>query len=84
MPDTPATCQCGSKFTVTHAMICHMGGFPTICHNEVCDFIASLRTEVCHNVVVESILQALLGEPLTHQSANVNDCAHADIRVRGF
>ncbi len=34
-------------------MICHMGGFPTIRHNEIRDITASLLTEVCHNVATE-------------------------------
>ena len=36
-----------------NAMICHMGSFPTIHHNEICDIIASLLTEVCNNVATE-------------------------------
>ena len=27
-PNIPQTCNCGAPFTVDHAMICHMGGFP--------------------------------------------------------
>ena len=34
------------------AMICHMGGFPTICHNELRDITASLLNEVCNNVAI--------------------------------
>ena len=40
--------SCGVTFTVDHAMVCHMGGFPTIRHNEIRDITASLLTEVCH------------------------------------
>ena len=43
--NTPQTCNCGAQFTVNHAMICHMGGFPTIRHNEIRDLTASLLTE---------------------------------------
>ena len=39
---TPRTCTCGAQFTVDYAMICHMGGFPTIRHNEARDMTASL------------------------------------------
>ena len=42
---TPQTCNCGAQFSVDHAMICHMGGFPTIRHNEIRDITASLLTE---------------------------------------
>ena len=53
LQNTPQTCSCGSQFTVDHAMVCHMGGFPTIRHNEIRDMTASLLTEVCHNVATE-------------------------------
>ena len=33
----------------------HMGGFPTIRHNEIRDITASLITEVCPNVAVEPL-----------------------------
>ena len=56
---TPQTCNCGAQFTVNHAMICHMGGFPTIRHNEIRDITASLLTEVCNNVATEPPLEPL-------------------------
>ena len=52
----PQTCNCGNPFSVDHAMVCHMGGFPTIRHNEIRDITASLLTEVCHNVATEPCL----------------------------
>ena len=58
-------------------MICNMGGFPTICYNEIRDLTASLLTEVCHNVAAEPVLQPILGESFTHRSA-IMDCAQAD------
>ena len=81
---TPRTCICGAQFTVDHAMVCHMGGFPTIHHNEVRDTTASLLTEVCHNVATEPPLQPLSRETFSAKSANSDDNAHLDIRVRGF
>ena len=81
---TPLTCNCGSQFTVNHTMVCHMGGFPTIRHNEVRDMTASLLTEVCHNVATEPPLQPLSGESFNFRSANTDDNAHLDIRCRGF
>ncbi len=65
---TPCTCNCGTSFSVDHAMICHMGGFPTIRHNEIRDITASLLTEACHNVATEPPLQPLDGETLTLHS----------------
>ena len=57
--NTPQTCSCGTQFTVNHAMICHMGGFPTIRHNEIRDITAS----------------PLCGENMTARSANIDDGA---------
>ena len=80
----PQTCNCGTAFTVDHAMICPMGGFPIIRHNEIRDITASLLTEVCHNVATEPPLQPLTGETFHLRSANVADGARPDIRARGF
>ena len=65
-------------------MICHMGGFPTIRHNEIRDITASLLTEVCNNVATEPALQPLNGENMTARSADTDDVARVDIRARGF
>ena len=80
--NTPHSCNCGAQFTVDHAMICHMGGFPTIRHNEIRDITASLLTEVCNNVATEPALQPLNGESMTARSANTDDGARVDIRAR--
>ena len=53
LSNTPQLCNYGKAFTVNHAMVCHMGGFPTIRHNEIRDLTASLLTEVCPNVAIE-------------------------------
>ena len=58
----PPICACSKDFTVEHAMNCPTGGFPTIRHNELRDFTASLLSEVCHGVSVEPHLQPLTGE----------------------
>ena len=76
------TWNCGAQFTVNHAMVCHMGGFPTIQHNEVRDMTASLLTEVCHNMATEPPLQPLSGESFNAQSTNTDDNARLDIRCR--
>ena len=80
----PRACKCGTRFTVDYAMICHMGGFPTIRHNEIRDITATLLTEVCHNVATEPSLQPVTGETLTARLANTDDNARLDIRARGF
>ena len=84
LPNTPTTCNCGSAFSIGHAMVCHMGGFPTIRHNEIRDLTASLLTEVCHNVAAEPHLQPLNGETMAFRSAITDDGARLDTRARGF
>ena len=61
-----------------------MGGFPTIRHNELRDFTATLLTEVCHNVAKEPHLQPLTGEQMTLRSSITTDAARVDIRASGF
>ena len=63
---TPMHCVCGSSFTVQHGLSCSCpkGGYPTIRHNELRDIMASLLTEVCHDVRIEPDLQPLTGENL--------------------
>jgi len=40
-------------------MNCSSRGFPTITHNELRDFTATVLSEVCHNVAIEPVLQRL-------------------------
>ena len=53
----PAKCECGSSFSVEHALSCARGGFPSIRHNEIGDLTATLLTEVCNDVRIEPVLQ---------------------------
>jgi len=52
----PQNCACGTKFSVEHSFSCPKGGYPSFCHNKTCDLIASLLTEVCHEVKIEPTL----------------------------
>ncbi len=81
---TPSNCACGSKFDVTHALNCPRGGFITIRHNEVRDFLAQMISQVQNDVETEPHLQPLDGEQLSLRSALVGDQARPDIRARGF
>ena len=63
--NTPISCNCGTPFSVDHAMTCHMGGIPTIRHNEIRDIAATLLTDICHNVATEPLLQPLTDESFT-------------------
>ena len=62
LSNIPRSCNCGTPFSIDHAMICHMGGIPTIRHNEICDMTANLLTEICHNVATEPLLQPLTAQ----------------------
>ena len=41
--NTSSTCQCGTSFSVDHAMVCPFGGFPTIRHNKIEQLLCSLK-----------------------------------------
>ena len=84
LSNTPRLCNCDTPFSVDHAMICHLGGIPTIRHNEIRDITATLLTEICHNVATEPLLQPLTNESFHHRSANTEPNARLDIRARGF
>jgi len=51
----PSKCVCGNEFTVDHAINCSSGGFPTLRHNELRDFTATVTSEVCHDVAITEI-----------------------------
>ena len=79
----PAKCDCGSSFSVEHALSCARGGFPSIRHNEIRDLTASLLTEVCNDVRIEPVLQPVTEEGLTGATANTQDGARLDIAANG-
>jgi len=80
----PDHCPCGVKFSIKHAFSCPKSGFPTIRHNEIRDFTASLLTEICHEVQVEPTLQPLSRESFNHATLNKEDGARLDISMNGF
>ena len=82
-PRTPLNCPCGSSFSLSHSLSCPKGGLPTVRHNEIRDFTASLLSKVCHSVAVEPTLQPINGELLNGASANVQDGARLDIVANG-
>ena len=80
----PSHCVCGNKLNVEHALSCPRGGFPSIRPNENRDITASLMSEVCHAVGTEPCLQPVIGELLTHRTANREEGAHLDIMAQSF
>ena len=81
---TPVNCECGTQFTVEHALSCPRGGFPTIRHNEIRDITANLLTEVCNDVCIEPHLQQVTSEHMAGASANTQDGARLDIAANGL
>ena len=80
----PSHCVCGSAFSLEHALSCKVGGFITLRHNEVHDFMANLLTETCHYVLVEPPLQPITGKTFQLCSVNQEDCARLDVAMSGF
>ena len=80
----PLNCDCGSQFSVEHALSCPKRGFPSIRHNEIRDLTANLLSEVCNDVCIEPHLQPITGEHLSGASANTQDGARLDIAANGL
>ena len=80
----PTHCTCGQSFSIQHMLSCPKGGYPTIRHNELRDFTASLLTETCHSVAIEPSLLPLTSESLNGASSNQQDGAGLDIVANGF
>ena len=62
---------------------CPVGGYPSLCHNELRDVTASLRSVAAHGVSIEPHLQPLSGEHRKHQTAIKEDGAGLDINASG-
>ena len=56
VPSLPDVCTCGNEFTPDHAMICKIGGFVSLRHNELRDLTGKMLKEVCKNVEIEALL----------------------------
>ena len=63
---------------------CPKGGYPTIRHNELRDFTASLLTKTCYSVAIEPSLLPLTSETLNGASLNKQDGARLDIMANVF
>ena len=79
----PAHCSCGQPFSVQHVLSCPKGEYPSICHNELRDFTASLLSETCHKVAIEPSLQPITSEMFRHATTNTQDGARLDIVANG-
>ena len=84
IPNLPARCACGEKFTLHHSLNCKKGGFVSQRHNEIRNLIATLLTEVCKDVEIEPVLHKLTGEEFHERTANKSDEARLDVKAKGF
>ena len=75
---------CGKQFTIDHALCCPTGRYPTICHNEISNLLASIMTDVCSDVATEPVLQHLSEETFRCRTTSTNNAACLDIHARGF
>jgi len=80
----PSHCVCGKDFSLSHALSCPHGAFPSIRHNEIWNLTANLMSEATHNVQLEPQLHPLSGENLHYHSAIQDDDARVDIRASGY
>ena len=76
-------CACGAMNSLDHALVCRLGGYTIMRHNEIRDVEASLLREVCRDVQVEPALIPLNGQQF-HASANHSDNARLDVSARGL
>ena len=79
----PLNCDCGSQFSVEHAVSYPKGGFSSIRHNEIRDLTANLLSEVCNDVCIEPHLQPITGEHLSGGLPIHNMAPSLDITANG-
>ena len=82
-------CVCEQLFTVSHALSCPTGGYPSTRHNKLHDIThtispCDLLKEVCSNVMVKPPLQPLTAEVLSMRTSIRGEKARLDISARGF
>ena len=81
-------CACGAVNSVGHSQVCSLGGFIIQRHNEMAELWGVNCKKVHRDVQVrpEPMLLPLEGEQedFTYNTANTEDEARSDVRVRGF
>ncbi len=82
LKNLPTTCPCGQRFTTTHALNCHNGGFVNARHDAIKNYVAQLLKKVCKDVEVEPPLQKVPSTTTLNNGANKSDEARLDIRAR--
>ena len=73
----PSKCGCGSNFDPVHALDCKEGSFIHSRHEQLRNLHAKMLLDLCQDI-------NLTGENMSLQSANTEDSARLDVKVRGF
>ena len=76
-------CACGAKNSLDHALVCKLGGYTIMRHNELRNTEADLLREVCRDMQIEPSLLPLTGQQF-NRSANHEDMARLDDSAQGF
>ena len=84
MANLPTFCPCRCKFDIQHSISCKKGGFVSIRHNDLCDLLARIVSEVCKDTEIEPKLLPLSAEELHGRTTNRLNEAKLDIRAKGF
>ncbi len=80
----PEKCPCDARFTTTHALNCHLGGFVNARHDNIRDTVANLLKQVVHDVEIEPKLQPVVNKHGYMKTAILDDEARLDCRARGY
>ena len=81
--DIPRNCACGKKNGVDHALICNLGGYVHLRHNNLRDLLAQMLVESkCRDVVIEPPLIPVNPERFK-ASTNTQPEARLDIAATG-
>ena len=79
----PEECVCGNANTIEHALSCKRGGYVSIRHNRIRDYVAKELSEVCYDTRIEPPLQPVNLRQLP-SGTNLDDGARLDVSTRGF
>ena len=89
IPDLPAQCGCGKKFSPAHAFSCPLGGFPHGRHNNIRDFFVALLAHLFPDVQKEPRLADLSEDQKAelrrrYRTTNLQSHPRGDLSVGGF
>ena len=74
----------GERCDTQNAMLSKKEGFVTLRHNKLRDILSALSEQVCHDVVIQPILQPVSDNNLVPSTANTNDSDRLDISAKSF